>query len=256
MTPIPVTVCLMTTTKGHFGVTSRYLSTLESFNKALPLSYWEERIAHIKDSGESVSGLVEMEAELWRAQFETLISKGQWSHGTESHQLNYLHDATKTINEVRTPFVLMLEDDWSLKVYEDDFLKYVNLAARYLDDDPFLIQVRIPRFSNERERINRLKQKHNLDRSAVDHDDHSFLHNDFSMNPAFYRTRDLRAALALLASTNLPKHVEHGLGEALKIISMRPATPFACFNPDKIRVGHTGTRPGEEDDLNRPLIAT
>lgn len=255
MSSIPVTLCLMTTTKGHFGVTSRYLSTIESFRSALPLSYWGDRIAHIKDSGESPGASIEMDYQLQTDRFQVIFSMGQWSHGAESHQIGYLRDVMTVINEVSTPFVFMLEDDWSLKVYEDDFLKYVNLAARYLDKDPYLVQVRIPRFTNERERIDRLKQKHNLDRKTWGHDDHSFLHNDFSMNPAFYRTRDLRAALALVASTNLPKHVEHGLGEALKIISMRPATPFACFNPEKIRVGHTGTRPGEEDDLTKPLLA-
>jgi len=255
MSSIPVTLCLMTTTKGHFGVESRYLGTIESFRSALPLGYWGDLIAHIKDSGESPGAAFEMDYQLRADKFRIFVSEGQWSHGTDSHQIGYLQDAFKIINEVKTPFVFMLEDDWSIKAYGENLLKYIGLAARYLDNDPYLVQVRIPRFSNERERINRLKQKHNLDRKAVDHDDYSFLHDDFSMNPAFYRTRDLRAALALVASTNLPKHIEHGLGEALKIISMRPATPFACFNPEKIRVGHTGTRPGEEDDLDKPLYA-
>jgi len=256
VTPIPVTVCLMTTTKGHFGVTSRYLSTLDSFEKALPFLHYRERLAHIKDSGESSEALASMRGSLFARGFPSWVTEGKWSHGTESHQLEYVKDSFRIVNNVKTSYVLMLEDDWLLKVYEGEFIDYVRKALDLFEADSSLVQIRIPRYSNEVERINGLKQKHGLDRAAVGYNDTFFYSNDFSANPAFYRTRDLRAALAVTSDTNLPKHIEHGLGVALKLISRRSQTPFACFYPEKIRIGHIGTRPGEEDDLDKPLIAT
>ncbi len=116
------------------------------------------------------------------------------------------------------------------------------------------MQVRIPRYTNEFARINRLKETHRLDRGAEMGVSH-FRHNDFSANPSLYRTRDIRAALLITMRTNLPKHIEHGLAEALKLMSYA-RYPFACFDPAQVRIGHIGVKIGEEDDITKDLICS
>lgn len=252
MNKIPITFCLFTTTKGHFGKNGHFLRTVESFNRALPLSEYEDRIAHVKVSpGESAVGQA-MVDHLDEMGFQTTRTTGEWSHGTDSHSLGYIQDYIKVCTLVKTPYVLNAEDDWLLAT--DDFEKQIAQSLHYFDD-PDLMQVRIPRYTDELNRINGLKMKHNLDRSAVAVDSNHFRHDDFSANPAFYRTRDVRAAAILTLKTNLPKHIEHGVGEALRLLS-NARHPFACLNPENARIGHIGVRtPAEEDDLSKPLLA-
>ncbi len=256
MTPIPITFCLMTTTKGHFGIKTRHEETIRSFDKALPLSQYAARHAHIKVSESEDTLMSSMAMSLKIAGFDVWRTKGEWSHGQDSHQIEYIKDATKMVDQIKTPYVLMCEDDWGIHTYEGDLLDYLRRGVQYFEEDPGLVQVRIPRWINELDRINGLMAKHGLKRFARKADDYHFRHDDFSMNPALYRTRDLRASLHFVAVSNLPKHIEHGLGEALKLVSGYPVAHFACFSPDKIRIQHLGTLPGEEDTADKPLIAS
>lgn len=255
MTPIPITFCLMTTTKGHFGVKDRFGQTLRSFDAAFPLAEYSSRVAHIKVSPDEDVRMEAMTEAIKLHGFDVWRTRGVWAHGQDSHQLEYIKDALKMVDQIKTPYVLMVEDDWQVKTYSGDLIDYLKRGVQYLEEDPGLVQVRIPRWSNELTRINGLMAKHGLKRFATKADEYHFRHDDFSMNPALYRTRDLRAALHFVTVTNMPKHIEHGLGEALKLVSGYPAGHFACFNPDKIRIGHIGVLPGEEDDLTKPLIS-
>lgn len=255
MIKVPVTFVLMSTTKGHFGLKYRYQETLKSFGAALPFGEYARCMAHIKVSlGEDLL-MEEMTGDIQSNGFDVWRTKGIWAHGQESHHLEYLKDAMVMVDKVSTPYVLMVEDDWLLQCYEGTFIDYLNRAVEWLED-PGLVQVRIPRYSNELDRVNGLMGKHGLNRYARKADNYHMRLDDFSMNPALYRTRDLRAALHFVQSSNMPKHIEHGLGYALKLVSGYPTGQFACFNPEKIRVGHVGTLPGEEDDLSKGLIAT
>lgn len=256
MKPIPITFCLMTTTKGHFGVKDRYEQTLSSFDRELKLFEYTRRIAHIKVSPSEDELMETMTSQLKGWDFDVWRTYGQWSHGQDSHQTEYLKDTLKMVNEVKTPYVLIVEDDWAVRVYQGSLIEHLQRAVGWFEEDPGLVQVRIPRWSNELDRINRLKEKHGFNRYARKADDYHFRHDDFSMNPALYRTRDLRAALHFVAATNMPKHIEHGLGDALKIVSGYPAGQFACFSTDKIRIGHLGTLLGEEDPLDQSLYST
>jgi hypothetical protein len=256
MTPIPITFALMSTTKGHFDVKTRYRDTLDSFNRALPLSEYHSRIAHIKVSGNENAVAADMMTECERYGFKVWLTDGEWSHGSDTHHLGYLNDLLKVSNDVKTPYVLVVEDDWGLLVREGEFIEHLQRAISWLDEDPTLMQVRIPRFANEGDRIRNLMQKHGLYRWAFDVDQYHFRHDDFSANPSLYRTRDLRAAIILTLVSSLPKHIEHGLGMALKTLSYTNGSQFACFNPAKISISHQGTPIGQEDSITQPLIAT
>ncbi len=250
MNTLPITLCLFTSTRGHFDIKTRYLETLASLSARIPHSEFAECIAHIKvtPGEEAVAAL--MADNLSIRGFRVVKTEGHWSHGSESHQIGYLADSIKVYSQVKTPYVLSWEDDWTLKC-EGEFVDHL-VRALDLFNDCDLMQVRIPRYSNEYERIKRLPQTHRLDRGAEPAANH-FRHNDFSANPSLYRTRDIRAALLLTMRTNLPKHIEHGLAEALKLFSYA-RYPFACLLASQVRIGHIGVKPGEEDDLTKDLL--
>lgn len=256
MIKIPITFTLMTTTKGHFGVKTRYLETLNSFGAALPFSQYEGLLAHIKESPGEVSITAEMMSHIQEKGFKVKVSEGVWSHGDQTHQSQYLNDLMIVSDLVKTPYVLIAEDDWLLKIDDGQFIDYLQRGISWMEEDPFLVQVRIPRWANEQDRICNLLKKHGLNRWAHSVDQYHFRHDDFSANPSIYRTRDLRTAIMLTLKTNLPKHVEHGLGDALKFVSGCAAVQFACFNPSKIHICHVGAPLGSEDPINTPLIAT
>lgn len=255
MKKIPITFCLMTTTKGHFGVKTRYIETLNSFEKEMPFDFYENRIAHIKMTPNEYEAVDSMTKEIANRGFKYLVNEGEWKHGEDSHQTEYIKDLYYIINQVKTPYVFIVEDDWLLSVKNGQFVDYLSKAIKWLEEDAFLMQIRIPRWTNEEERICNLMKKHGLNRWAFSIDNYHFRHDDYSANPSIYRTRDLRAALNLTLNTNLPKHVEHGIGDALKILSGSQTGQFACFNPEKIKIAHIGVLPGEEDPLDKPIYA-
>ncbi len=158
------------------------------------------------------------------------------------------------------PYVALLEDDWIVRPYQFELAYYLQRATDLLARDPGVMQVRIPRWSNEKDRIRALPVKHGLDGRVQDLDAQTFAQTDYSNHPSIMRTRDLRAALTLVMRGQVPAHSEHGMGQALKMLSWTGGAgsglPFVCFEPHLIRCGHLGTLPGEEDDLNQPLLAT
>lgn len=255
MNKIPLTFCLFTTTKGHFDFKTRYIETLDSFNKALPLNEYADRLAHVKVSpGEENEAKQINDVLRNKYHFEVVMSDGVWKHGDQSHQTGYIDDCIKLYSLVKTPYVFHCEDDWKVKCYHRELIDYVHLAISYLENNPDLLQVRIARVSNEAARIDNLRFKHGLNRLSHACDADHFYHNDLSMNPSFFRTRDLRNALMLVLKTNLPKHIEHGLRESLCLMSRYPERVFSCFDTDMIRVGHIGTKIGEEDNLDKRLF--
>lgn len=255
MTPIPITLALMSTTKGHFGIKTRYIDTLNSFDRVLPLSEYAARIAHIKVSDNENVVASDMMTECEKRGFRVLMTDGDWSHGSDTHHLGYLNDLLKVVNEVKTPYVLVVEDDWHIVVREGEFIDHLQRAISWLDEDSSLMQVRISRFANEADRICNLMNKHGLSRWAHNVDEYHFVHDDYSANPSLYRARDLRAAIVMTFVSSLPKHIEHGLGTALKTLSYVQGSQFACFNPIKVSISHQGTKPGEEDSLDQPIYA-
>jgi len=261
MHPNNLTVCLYTSSKGHFG-RSTYQRTVQSLLAQVPASSWGDLLSHIKvdPTPEGEAKAKEMAAFLREHGFHGRTTVGQWRHNDDSHQLGFLQDQMTLLGHVTTPYIYFSEDDWQVRPYEFDLEYWLHEAVSILDKDPSIVQVRIPRFTNEMDRINGLKAKHNIDGRAVMDliESRWFRQNDWSNHPHVARTRDLRAALTFIAKTNLPRHSEHGMGRAMALLSWNETgLPFACFNPEMIRCGHIGVAsPAEEDDLTKPLIAT
>lgn len=260
MTPLPLTLCLYTSTKGHYGVFDRYQQTITSLFNQVPSTVWAGRFAHIKDSqtkkaGEPASS--DMGQWLSDRNIFPVTRVADWAHG-ENHQSEYLTDMTGLTQFVTTPYLFHLEDDWVFRAYQHDLVYYLAKAVSLLEANPHITQVRIPRWFNERQRIEGLKAKHNIDAKTRDGEDSSyFLSNDWSNNPFVVRTRDMQLALLLMERNpqSFPLHSEHGLGRAMRYLS-RSETPLAVFDTAHVRCGHIGTLPNEEDPLDKPLFST
>lgn len=249
---IPITVLLFTTSKGHWNRTDIYKNTVNSLFSQIPVENWGGLIASLKmnDGQDDVGN--EIGNWLVNNKFTLVPGYGKWAHGQDSHQVEFLNDIARVNNFIETPYILFEEDDWIIKPYEKDLEYWISRAIKTLEENPGIMQVRIPRFTNEFDRINGLKQKHGINTRAVKLNNELFVSGDYSNNPYIARTRDLRAALTILNLSQLPKHSEHGLGRALSLLGWSEL-PFAFFDPLKIRAGHCGTPIGQEDNLDQPL---
>lgn len=249
-----ITYCLFSSTKGHFGIRDRYKQTVENILSLLPSDVWDKLIAHIKISPGEEDIFHEIESYLLNKGFEVIGTVGTWQHSNSSHQVEYLKDMMRVVGRINTNYMFFAEDDFLIKVDDKEFPYWLNSAQKLLIENPDFLQVRIPRFGNEFERINLLKKKHNIDTKAFWLNENYFQHSDFSNNPHLCRTRDFRAALTLISRGAFEAHSEHGLGKALKLFGCE--LPLLCFNPAKIHCAHFGTKEGEEDDLNNIAMET
>ena len=249
------TFCLYTTTQGHWKIKDRYRATVESFQSQVDPRSAPRYISSIKVSPGDFRACEGMVQWLYERGFTSSVKEGEFSHGHESHQVQYLLDLERLNSFVHTEFLFSCEDDWLFKTSNGESLSlYIDMAIKLLRKNPDIMQVRIPRFSDEPNRINGLHAKHGINTHAERMDDHFWRSGDWSNNPYVARTRDIRAALTFVKNSNLPKHSEHGLGRAMAALGWCEL-PFAFFDPSIIRCGHIGTPVGQEDDLSKPLFA-
>lgn len=258
MTPLPITLCLYTSTKGHFGQFDLYKRTVTDLFNQVPANTFGGRGAHIKESVTRKLGepnAKEMAEWLSQRNVCPSVTTEDWSHGAQ-HQSGYLKDMKTLTASVGTEYLLHMEDDFLLRTKSYNVIHWLARAITLLDD-PDVIQVRIARWANERERINGLRAKHGIDSRTEDGDnpDH-FRATDWSNNPFIVRTRDMQIALLLMERNPhaFPAHAEHGIAAAMKYLS-RSAVPIAVFDPSLIYCRHIGTLPNENDPLDQPLIA-
>lgn len=249
------TFCLYTTTQGHWKIRDRYRATVESFQSQVSPFSKPDYLASIKLTLADLKIGEDMSLWLFQKGFTVSTQEGEFSHGHESHQIQYLLDMERMNSIISTEYVLHMEDDWLLRTHDEKVISlYIDMAIRVLRDNPDIMQVRIPRFSDEPNRINGLRAKHGINTRAERMDEYFYRSGDWSNNPYVARTRDIRAALTFVKNSNLPKHSEHGLGRAMAAIGWCEL-PFAFFDPSIIRCGHIGTPIGQEDDLSKPLFA-
>lgn len=257
---LPIALCLFTSDKGHFGITSRYLETIKSLNSQILISNFSLAIANIKYEEES-DLLWEMKENLRNYGFQVNLIKGEkWSHGQQSHQNGYLEDMFSIYSKPevqKIPYIFHLEDDWLFTTKKNNLDYWINFSVDLLKNNPTLNQIRFARFLNEYERINNLKKKHNINglASGVFSSKDYWIHNDFSLNPSIFRSRDIYTALKLVRNNpqTFVQHVEHGLGYAMKVLG-GVDLPFACLNTSNIFCRHIGC-PDKDIDSESGVIA-
>lgn len=252
MTPLPLTLALFTSTRGHFG-RDTYQDTVNDLLRQLPTG-WEALHANVKWEPGEETKRDEMKAWLEARGFTVTTPCKQWKHHDATHQEGYLEDIGLVMEQIKTPYYLHLEDDMWLRS-EEPLERHLAEAIEILSEYPNCTQVRFARWANEADRIKGLRAKHGIDaKIAVDaHGDMS--HNDWSNNPFIARARDVNAAVRFVFSSDVPRHSEHGLGAMMRLLG-HADVPFFTPSPAKIRCRHMGTLPGEEDPLDKPLYAS
>lgn len=257
MTPIPITICLFTSTQGHFK-TSRYLETLDHLFAQIPPSQFAGLVSHIKVSPGDQLVAQDMWENLTKRGFKVIETIGDWSHG-QNHGVEYVKDLIKVYTNqdvAKAQYVWHMEDDWKVIPHQGDLLSYLDQAIRLLEEQPYVHSVRFARWSNECARINDLPRKHGLNAHCVPLNETFDLSSDFSLNPHITRARSMyHACLLMSRASNQQPHPEHSLSGAIKFLNATDA-PFAHFKSELISARHIGCPIGQEDSLDQPLIAT
>lgn len=254
MTPFPITLALYTSTKGHFKKDT-YRDTVNHILNQIPANYWGNLHANVKWEGNGDEDKRdEMASWLKSRGFKVTTPCKKWSHSDNSHSTAYLEDMELVSSFIKTPYLFHLEDDFLIHCAKNSLEYWLSESLQILQENTQIVQVRIARWRNEVDRINRLKEKHGIDGRAEWLNDERFRHNDWSNNPFIARTRDFHNAIRLVLNANLPKHSEHGPAIAMKLFSQEKM-PFISFNPEMIRCLHQGTLANEQDTPETKLIA-
>lgn len=147
MTTLPISICLFTSTKGHYDVKTIYLDTLNHLNRQIPLSQFGSLYAHIKVTpGEEQIG-ADMARELNGRGFIVDQTVGAWNRGT-SHQQAYLADMN-TASQARpihyNPYMLLLEDDSPFECHQQDLVACLHRMVSFLDGNQDIVSTRFIR---------------------------------------------------------------------------------------------------------------
>lgn len=250
MKTIPINYVMMTSTKGHFNL-STYEETINDLSQQIPLEIFANRVVHIKVSDDTQNKFVGMNDFFSKKNFHILSSHQNWRHFDQSHMSGYINDLCKVFSDdkvLKTPYSLVSEDDFLVRTQDKELLSFIHEAVKILEERPDVVQVRIPRFSNERQRIMGLWDKHQIKSNVYPYNDNAFLTNDWSNNIYIARTRDLMTAMILLKRNPqvFGQHAEHSVSAAMRYLSEYDA-PLAVFQPEKIRCFHIGTPEDKRD---------
>lgn len=135
------------TTKGHFGCRTIYRSTLDHFNRQIPLSLFNLRYAHIKITpGEEAIADI-MRSDLESRGFIVGSETAPWTRG-HSHFTEYLKDQIKVSKDPRiydSQYVMFMDDDYPILCHRDPLLKVINRMKDMIGSDPDMLTIRFPR---------------------------------------------------------------------------------------------------------------
>ncbi len=147
MHTLPITLCLFTSTKGHFGHRDVWRATLTHLDRQLPIAAFGQRVAHVKVSVGDEAIVADMVADLEGRGFKVLTTTADWSRG-QSHQMAYMQDVVKLSKEASVytqPYVLWLEDDQTITPHACSAEDLLLRSCRMLAEDNELTSVRLLR---------------------------------------------------------------------------------------------------------------
>ncbi len=198
---LPISVCLFTSSKGHFGHRDVYKTTLDHLDRQLPLSSFGQLIAHnhVTPGEEDVSA--DIVADLKGRGFHVLTTTSPWVRGL-SHGGSYLADQVTVSKDKRLytqPYMVFLEDDSTL---ESNVLSVEDLllqSCQMLADDHEKLTVRVMRKGDTR----------GPEFFAPVKDPRYFFSRDTNFQPLIMRSLDFyRLCLALEANPDACKTVQ------------------------------------------------
>ncbi len=147
MTPLPITLCLFTSTKGHFGAKDLYKATLTHLDRQLPISTFGQRVAHVKVTPGDEALAADMVADLVIRGFQVTCATADWSRGL-SHGAAYLGDMvrmSKQANVYTQPYFLLLEDDSPVVCHDTSLEDLLLRGCQLLATNHELLTVRLIR---------------------------------------------------------------------------------------------------------------
>lgn len=179
-----LTVCIYSVSNGHWDSRDCYLRTiqdLESHNIK-----FGDKIAHIKIRPGEEDFAETMYGNFINYGYRVLTTVEPWKRWDSSHHTGQLKDIFKVFNEVRTDYILHMEDDWKLKPLYNDVKFWLEKSIELLQQNSEVIQVRIPRQINEFEHFKSIERV----------DGNWKKQNEiFSLNPHIISYKDLRQIL-------------------------------------------------------------
>lgn len=149
---LPLTLCLFTSTKGHFGHRDVYRATLTHLDRQLPLALFGQRIAHLKTTPGDEAIAADMKADLTARGFHVIETVGSWVRGL-SHGAAYLGDQVTLSKDARVytqPYILFAEDDSTLESLTLSVEDLLLQSCQLLAEDHERLTVRVMRRGDAR----------------------------------------------------------------------------------------------------------
>lgn len=194
MTRLGITLCLFTSTKGHWGSKDLYKTTLAHLDKQCPLSLFGGRLAHIKITPGEEAVAADMQAHLESRGFDVLTTTADWSRGT-AHQHGIIQDQRTLSQDPRfhaNPFMLLLEDDSPFVSHELSLADLLAQSCRLLAENHEIVSARTLRRGDLNTSLTLVPPDPNETRW--------FWSPHFNFQPAVLRTRDFYVACNLIQS--------------------------------------------------------
>lgn len=152
MTPLPITLCFFTSTKGHYGRRTDWRLTLDHLDRQLPLSLFGGRICSLKITPGDEALAATMQSELEARGFKVLTATADWSRGA-SHQAAYMDDVCRISRDPLVhahPYVWWVEDDGLCLSHAYPLERLLGESAHMLAADSNLLTVRLRRRDDDR----------------------------------------------------------------------------------------------------------
>lgn len=236
MRNLPATLCLFTSTRGHFGRKTDWRVSLDHLDRQLPLTSFGGLLASLKITPGDEALAAQMQVELERRGFKVLTAVADWVRGT-SHQIAYMEDVCRLSRDPLVhaqPYVWWFEDDGACICHEYTLERLLAESFRMLATDPDLLTVRLMRRCDDRGPTVEPAEK----------DPRFWWSQHFNFQPAVLRARDFQLA-ALLVERN-PQAVATIQCEMLWKMALANFTgsPFchAVWEPDFAEVLHLGVQ--------------
>ncbi len=241
--PLPITLAMFATTKGHYDHKHIYKSTIDDLSKQLNGLYgtFESCIVHIKRETGDDEVFDEMYNYFMEKGFHVAVTFGNWKHYDMSHYLEHARDInTLMTTQVvqKNQFVFWLEDDFLIRT-KGNLYNYFEKAVQILQSRPNTLNVRFLKDANDELALGKEKDLGD-----------AYTHKDvFSFNPCVCRSRDV-GYLAKVFDThyknNTHIHIERFATEAIKGLS-NVIDPFCCFKLEEAKAVHIGVQEYSEE---------
>lgn len=233
---LPITYCLFTSTKGHWGTKDLYRTTLDHLDRRTPLCTFNERIAHVKVTPSEEAIADAMEATLRAYGFHVLRTVARWSRGT-AHQHGIVQDQRTVSLDAAlhaSSFMVIAEDDSPWECHKTTTTDCLAHSCQMLADNHELVSVRTLR----REDLSTSPMI-----SVPNEDPRWFYSPHWNLQPGVLRVRDFYVGCNLIEQNwTQVSHLQVELLWRLVMTSFsRSDRRHLVYRPDYAETYHVGT---------------